>query len=172
MRAASSYGNYEGMVRLNLLETYFPILEIGLGDCSHTEESTNMKYSTRAPYFRIGCDMNFANNKQSGNRIFGGVRYGFSSFEYDIIAPDMVDPNWGTIVPYQIKGVNGNKHWGELVISLESRIFSHFQIGWAVRYKFTLSDKHGESSRAWYVPGFGKNKNGSFGANFNLIFEL
>ncbi len=172
MRAASSYGNYEGMVRVNLLETYFPVLEIGIGDCNHTEESTNMKYATRAPYFRIGCDVNFSKNKQSGNRIFGGARYAFSSFEYDITAPDIIDPNWGTHVPYQMKGINGNKHWGELLFGIESRIFSHMQIGWAVRYKFSFADKHGESSKPWYVPGFGRNKNGSFGANFNLIFEL
>ena len=172
MRAASSYGNYEGMIRVNLLETYFPVLEIGIGDCNHTEESTNITFATRAPFFRLGCDVNFSKSKKSGNRIFGGARYGFSSFEYDITAPDIVDPNWGTLVPYQLRKINGNKHWGELLFGIESRIFNHMQIGWAVRYKFNLADKHGDSSKPWYVPGFGRNKNGTFGVNFNLIFEL
>ena len=172
MRVASSYGQYEGFCRINLYETYFPVFELGMGDCNHTDESTNINFSTKAPYFRIGCDVNFAKNKLSGNRIFGGFRYGFSSFDYDISAPDIVDPNWGTVVPYQMQNIHGNKHWGELLFGIESRICRFMQIGWAVRYKFSLSDEHGEFSKPWYVPGFGRNKNGSFGANFNLIFDI
>lgn len=172
MTCASSYGHYEAMCRLTLLETYFPVVEIGVGECDKSDESTNVNFSTRAPYFRIGCDMNFAKNKLSGNRIFGGVRYGFSSFDYEIVSPDLVDPNWGTVLPFQHRAISGKKHWGELLFGIESRICRFMQIGWAVRYKFSLADKHGESMKPWYVPGFGRNKDGLFGANFNLIFEL
>ena len=172
MKAASSRGHIEGMCRVNLLDTYFPVFEMGLSSCNHTDESTDVNFSTKAPYFRLGCDVNFSKNKQSGNRIFGGVRYGFTSFDYDVSAPPIVDPTWGTSVPYNLKGLNGKKHWAELLFGIESKVCPFIQIGWSVRYKFSLKDDCSDFGNPWYVPGYGRNKNGIFGANFNFIFEL
>ena len=172
MDAASSRGSVEGMCRAHLLETYFPVLEIGVGTCNHTDENTNLNFSTKSPYFRVGCDVNFSKNKTTGNRILGGVRYGFTSFEYDISAPPLVDPNWGTSLPFEMRNMEGKKHWAELLFGIESRVCSFLQIGWAVRYKFTLANQSADHAHPWYVPGYGRNKNGIFGANFNLIFEL
>lgn len=171
-RMASSSGYIEAMCRVNLLETYFPILEIGYSDCNHTDETSGVNYYTKAPYFRVGMDMNFSKNKLSGNRIFGGARFGFTSFEYDVVAPDIYDPIWGTSVPYLVKGISGNKKWAELLFGIESRICSFIQLGWSLRYKFGISGKSGTIGKPWYVPGYGRNKNGIFGANFNIIFEL
>ena len=37
---------------------------------------------------------------------YGGIRYGFTSFTYDVDAPAMVDPTWGNItVPFTYNGV-------------------------------------------------------------------
>ncbi len=171
-RMASSSGQLEAMCRVNLLETYFPILEVGFSECNHTDETSSVNYSTKAPYFRIGMDMNFSKNKLSGNRIFGGVRYGFTSFKYDVSSPGIYDPVWDVTIPYQVKGVSGNKHWGELLFGIESRVCSFIQLGWSLRYKFGLSEKSGGIGKPWYAPGYGRNKNGIFGANFNIIFEL
>ena len=172
MKMASSSGHLEAMCRVNILETYFPTLEIGFGQCSHTDENSDVCYSTKAPYYRIGLDYNFAKNKFSGNRIFGGVRYGFTTFDYDVSSPNLIDPNWGVTIPFQQKDVSGKKQWAELLFGIESRVTSFLQIGWAVRYKFGLSENAGTIGKPWYVPGYGRNKNGIFGANFNIIFEL
>lgn len=172
MRVVSSRGHIEGMCRVNLLDTYFPIFEMGLSECNHTDESTNVNFTTKAPYFRLGCDVNFSKNKQSGNRILGGVRYGYTSFDYDVSSSPIIDPTWGTTVPYNLQGLNGKKHWAELLFGIESKICSFIQIGWSVRYKFSIKDDCSDFGKPWYVPGYGRNKNGIFGANFNLIFEL
>lgn len=172
MRMASSRGQIEAMCRVNILETYFPILEIGMGECNHTDETSIVNYSTKSPYFRIGMDMNFAKNKLSGNRIFGGVRYGFTSFKYDVSSPGVYDPVWNTTIPYQVNDISAKKHWAELLFGIESRICSFVQLGWSVRYKFGISETSGSIGKPWYVSGYGRNKNGIFGATFNVIFEL
>ena len=59
MMAASSHGQAEAALRLNLKNKYFPIFEMGWGVCDHDEFSTGLHYKTNAPYFRIGCDYNF-----------------------------------------------------------------------------------------------------------------
>jgi len=97
MAVVSPFGQYEAACRLNLRGTFFPIVEAGWGLSDHTDETTDIHYKTGAPYFRVGCDYNFANNKRSGNRIYGGLRYGFSSFSYDVDGPDIVDAVWGHV---------------------------------------------------------------------------
>ena len=59
----SDYGQYEGAVRVNLRDRYFPIVEVGLGKADHTNAMTNLRYSTSAPYGRIGIDFNLMKNK-------------------------------------------------------------------------------------------------------------
>ncbi len=172
MKMAASWNQLEASARVNLFETYFPTFEMGLGESNYSDETTFINYEVKSPYWRIGCDVNFAKNKTTGNRVFGGFRYGFSTYDYSITGPDVVDPNWGTTVPYELLDLHGNKHWAELVFGLEAKIWRMVHLGWNFRYKFGLSEKHSDHGRPWYVPGYGENKNGTIGATFNLIFDL
>jgi hypothetical protein len=74
----SDYGQYEGAVRVNLRDRYFPIVEVGLGKADHTNAMTNLRYSTSAPYGRIGIDFNLMKNKHDIYRLYGGVRYAYT----------------------------------------------------------------------------------------------
>ena len=81
MAVACPFGSYEAAARFNFKERYFPIAEVGWGSSNHTNETTDLHYKTNAPYFRVGLDYNFNKNRLSGNRIFGGLRYGFSYYK-------------------------------------------------------------------------------------------
>ena len=62
----SDYGQYEGALRINLHDQYFPIVELGLGRANHDyDEVTGLSYKTSAPYFRVGVDVNIAKNKHA-----------------------------------------------------------------------------------------------------------
>ena len=172
MAAWTSYGQIEGAFRLNLKERFFPIAEIGWGISDYTSDETDLHYKTNAPYIRIGCDYNFSKDLLSGNRIFGGLRYAFTTFTYDIDGPDIKDPYWGGSMPFHFTGLDGNCQWGEVVFGLEAKIWGYFHIGWSARYKFRLSQKKSSVGQAWYVPGFGKNETSTWGGTFNLIFDL
>ena len=56
MAMFSDYGQYEGALRVNLHDEWFPIVEAGIGKASHDDEVTRIYYSTSAPYFKIGID--------------------------------------------------------------------------------------------------------------------
>jgi hypothetical protein len=44
------YGQYEGALRLNIHDQYFPILALGYGKANHEEDAvTGIKYKTQAP---------------------------------------------------------------------------------------------------------------------------
>lgn len=172
MTAFAPYGQLEAAARLNLRGRFFPTAEIGWGISDHTADETNQSYKTNAPYFRLGCDYNFANNPRALGRIMAGARYGFSSFKYDVSGPDLTDPVWGTTTPFVFKNQSSTVHWVEAVFGLEAKVWGIFHLGWTLRYRLRLADKHPQLGRAWYVPGFGRNDSGALSGTFVVMFDI
>lgn len=168
----SSWGQFEGALRMNLKERYFPIVELGLGHSDHTDDNTDLHFKTNSPYIRIGCDYNFAKDLYSGNRVFGGIRLAYSKIKFDLDGPDLVDPVWGQTFVYNFKDQDASARWAELVFGIEAKIWHNFHLGWSLRYKMRLSQSKPEIGQAWYIPGFGKNDDHTFGGTFNLIFDI
>ena len=94
----SDYGQLEAALRVNLHNQYFPTFEVGLGKASHEDDQvTGISYRTKAPYFRLGADVNLMKKKHTGNRIFAGVRYACTYYKVDMDRqnfPGMPLPNW------------------------------------------------------------------------------
>ena len=166
------YGQYEAALRVNLKDKYFPIVELGLGKADVTDEGTNLHYKTSAPYGRIGLDWNLMKNKHDIYRLYGGFRYGFTSYKYDLEGPDMEDPIWGTTSPYEAKNVSCNYHWLEGVFGIDAKIWGPIRMGWSVRYKRRIAHNDGDYGNTYYVPGFGKQGGSRFGGTFNIAYEF
>lgn len=172
MAAFTPYGQYEAAARLNLRGRYFPIAEVGIGSSDHTNETTELHYKVNAPYFRVGMDYNVAKDVRSGNRIFVGARYGFSSFKYDVDGPDIVDAAYGEQQTFHFSGLRGTNHWGEVVAGLEARVWGMLHLGWSVRYRIRIYNKESAVGNPWYVPGYGKNDTHALGGTFVVIFDI
>lgn len=172
MAAFTPYGQYEASARINLRGRYFPTAEIGIGVSNHTNETTNNHYKVNAPYYRVGLDYNFLKNLRSGNRLYAGVRYGFTSFKYDVSAPDIVDFHYGTSHPFSYSGISGNAHWGEVLFGLEARVWGMLHLGWSVRYRLRFHNKTSDYGNPWYIPGYGKCDSHALGGTFNVIFDI
>lgn len=159
---------------VNLKNRFFPVIELGYSDINTTDDETNIHYKATAPYFRLGLNYNVFYKKPHLPGYFTvGLRYGFSSFSYDVQAPDLTDPNWGGIsVPVAYEGVKTNTSWAELVLGLRTQVYKSFYMGFTVRYRSQLSLKKSLHSEPYYIPGFGKNKSSNFGFTYNLIYRL
>lgn len=169
----SDYGSTEAALRLNLKNTYFPIAELGYGICDATNYNTNIRYKTSAPFLRIGVDINFLKDKLQDNRLYAGVRYGISPFEYDLEGPDMTDPIWGGSSPFSYKNISSTAHWGELVFGFQVKVWGNFHMGWSIRLKKYFSISNSKSSQPYYIPGFGTTTSSTaWGGTYNLIFDL
>ena len=158
----------------HLKNRFFPIVEIGYGSIETTSDETDIYYKTSAPYFRVGLDYNVFHQKPHLPGFFTvGLRYGYSSFSYDIEAPALVDPNWGhTSVPFSYQGVKSNASWAELVRGLKANVFDNLYMGFSVRYRSLISTKKHENSDPYYIPGYGQGKSPSYGLTYNLIYKL
>lgn len=172
MAVATPYGQYEGMARVNMRGKYFPTAEIGMGVSDHTNDNTQLHYKVAAPYFKVGIDYNFAKNPRSGNRIYAGLRYAFSTYKYDVDGPALKDDAYGTEQPFAFHGLRGTNHWAEALFGLEARVWGILHLGWSIRYRLRLSNKESAIGSAWYVPGYGKNDSHALGGTFHLIFDL
>ncbi len=172
MYGVASYGQIEGALRINLKERFFPILEAGLGHSDHTNEDTELHFKTNSPYLRIGCDYNFNKDKTSGNRVYGGVRLAYTTMKFDLSGPDVVDPVWKSTLPYRFNGLKSTCIWGELVFGLEAKIWNNFHLGWSARYRLRLKQTNDDIGAPWYIAGYGNNEGHTFGATFNVIFDI
>ena len=171
MKAAGSWANMEVAGRINFKEKYFPIAELGIGSCDRDGQTNTNNLSITAPYVRIGMDYNI-NKKQNGNRFFAGVRYAFTSFSYDFSNPEFVDPFYKKMLSLRIEGLDGHTQWLELVLGVETKLWSFIRLGGNFRFKFRTVTDYDSMGEPWYVPGFGINGVSAYGATVNLAFDF
>lgn len=165
----------EIQIQSNLKNRFLPVLEIGYGKADAVNDETNLHYKTSAPFFRIGMDYNIMYKKTHlPGYLYVGLRYGMTSFSYDVDGPAMTDPNYGGLieVPYSYHGQKSNASWLEGLVGIKVKIYKSFCMGWSVRYKMRMSVKNHENSEPWYIPGFGKNAGSSFNLMYHLIYNL
>ena len=161
-------------IEANLLNRFFPVLEVGYGSMDVTDDETNIHFKTAAPFFRIGANYNvFYQKPELPGYLTVGLRYGFSSFEYDVQAPELVDPNWNhTQIPVDYTGVKSKVGWLEAVVGLRANVYKHFYLGFNVRYRSRLSMTQNENSEPYYIPGYGRGKSSSIGITYSIIYQL
>lgn len=168
----SDYGQYEGALRINLKDRWFPIIEAGLGKADAHDDVTRITYKTSAPYFRVGADLNVMKNKHDIYRLYVGARYAFTSFNYDITHPGVDDPWWGGTAVYGASDVKCTYHWAEICFGVDAKIFGPLHLGWSVRYKNKLSASTKGEGKIYYVPGYGKHDSSTLGGTFNVIIDI
>lgn len=167
----AKFANMEVGARVNLLDKYFPVAELGIGDCQRDGAETGNTFSATAPYMRFGIDYNF-NKKHNGNRLFGIFRYGFSSFKYDVGNGSFADPVYGTTIALQVNGEKATAQWIELGVGLETKLWSIIRLGWSLRYKKRVSMSCPDGGEPYFVPGFGKNNDNGWGGTVTLVFDV
>lgn len=162
----------EAALEVNLLNRFFPIVEVGYGRTDAINEDTELHYKTAAPYFRVGLNYNVQYKKKSPGYIYAGFRLGYSSFKYDVDGPSMTDPVWGGEIPFHFTDIKSSTLWTELLIGVRAEIYKNFHMGWSLRYKVRLNVKDGPNSSPWYIPGFGASDNTIFGVTYDLVYRI
>lgn len=172
MKALSAYGQYEALLRVNIRDKYYPVLELGVGQADKTADETSTQYKTRAPYGRVGMDFNVLKDKHDVYRVLVGGRVGYTSFKYDVNAPAVKDPIWGGLVPFGGTDVRSHLLWLEASFGVDAKICGPIRMGWSVRYKIRAHQKSNDLGEPWYVPGYGRGGSSTLGATFNVLLEL
>ena len=168
----NDYLSAEVALNADFKNLFFPVVELGFGTMDLTDDTYFIHYKSAAPYARIGLDYNLMAKKQTANFLFAGVRYGFSSFKYDVSAPDLHDEVWGGTLPFRYSDIRSSAHWLEMLLGIKVKIVKNFFMGWTARFKFRFSAKETLNTTPWYIPGYGDNKSSNFGFTYNFMYKL
>lgn len=170
--AGQKYGGIDVWADLSIHNSFFPIVEFGVGVADDKPENGNYRYKGKPSFYgKIGLNYNFFRKSNSDYQLYLGVRGGFSSFKYDITDITINSPYWSQTNQFEILDQHATAIYGEAVVGIKVKIWKAFSMGWSFRYHHLFKCNDAPNSSAWYIPGFG-TRNSKLGATFSLIYTI
>lgn len=152
------YSGFEIMGDFRVTPKFYAALELGSEKKDWIEPYVSTK--TTGNYAKIGFDFNaYENWLGMENAINIGLRYGFSSFEqellrYRIYTDSPVFPSEEIISPQTFSGLTA--HWAELIISVKTEILNNLYLSINAQLKRKISEQQPEGFANLYIPGFNR----------------
>lgn len=166
------YGGAEAWAELSIHNRFKPIVEVGFGMADATPDDGNYTYKNSAvPYFRLGMNYNFLFKKITDYQFYAGLRYGFSSFSYELTNVTMDSGYWNEPEAFNIPSQKSTVGYLEISCGLKVKIYKNFYLGWALKYHSILHESNNKYGKPWYIPGFGTRGNSLTGA-FSLMYTI
>jgi hypothetical protein len=159
---------------MEVKKNIYPIVEIGQSQIALSEETYD--YQADGYYFRAGADRNFL-KKITANQyemLFGGLRYGYSSFRQRADNISVSDPYWGDVTGGSIPEARVNAHWVEVTAGIRGELFKNFFMGWSFRGRVMLHQSAGENLTPCLIPGFGayNGKRANLGFTYSIFYRI
>lgn len=170
--------NLELQADVNLYRRIYPIIEAGFTSVRH-EVSSGATYSSSAPFFRVGINYGLlkpfkddGSSRSVRSYPFAGIRYAFSPMNYNITGLTVNDPYWGTSQEVSFRNLSVYSGWLEIVAGVRVDIFKGLTMGWSVRLKTLLHTTAPDKAYLWYVPGYGRSGEATFGFNYTIGYTF
>lgn len=157
-------------------KNWFVATEFGYASEPGSEDY--ITFHTKGSYAKIGFNYNtYENWAGMDNEIYAGLRYGFSSFQQQLISYTTLDLDqyFGgqTYNPNETySGLTG--HWAELNLGMKVEILNNLYLTTAIQFKKLINSKQPEGFSNLYIPGFNKvllNNNG-IGFNYTISYLI
>ena len=166
------YGGAEVWAELSLYNRFKPVIELGFGSANSTPEDKNYTYkSSMAPYFRIGMNYNFLYKKITDYQFLAGLKYGITSFSYELNDISMDAGYWGEPINFNIPSQKSTVGFMELTFGIKVKIYQNISMGWALKYHAILHENKNKYGEPWYIPGYGTRGSSITGA-FSIMYTI
>lgn len=165
--------SYEAAANVNLLNKYFPTIEIGYAGADQTM-ANDAHFNGTGAFMRIGSDFNLMKKKKntSGNFFLGGVRFGMAMQQFDTDNLLITDNYWNTTQTINYTDQFKFDCWAEIVAGIQVNVYRNFTMGWAVRAKFLITRGNEGQLYAWYIPGYGTKDTNNWGFNYYIAYTF
>jgi len=165
----NDYSGFEIMGDFRISHRFYIAAELGYDKDKQSE--SNLESSTKGSYVKIGADFNAYNNWIGmNNAIFTGLRYGFSTFDqellsYSIYTGDTTFPETTINEPIEYTGLSA--HWAEFIFGIKTEVFTNLFISIQLQLKHLVTEDKPENFDNLYIPGFNRTYDHSdFGVGF------
>ncbi len=156
-----------------ILKDLFIAAEIGSNSTNFIKNG--YKYSSDGGYTRLGVDYNFMKHvdSESKDKMFVGLRYGFTTFTHNASDIIITDTWWGDYKGGEVEPTWLAANWLEVGVGIRSRLFNNFYLGWSARMRIKLGVSDDKIMQAYFIPGYGNPwNNTSVGFNYSIYYKI
>ncbi|RPD39093.1 hypothetical protein EG028_20970 [Chitinophaga barathri] len=135
--------------------------DISYNRTSHSD--SNYTYKGSGVGISIGANYNLLKKQipKENFMLYGGFKYGFSLFSYEIPSYTIHSTYWGN---YQgsMPSVTKTGHWVELSLGIKVEVLKNLYLGWSLHERILLNSAVAKSDfPPLIIPGYGKGYKGS-----------
>ncbi len=164
--------SFELGANVNLLNRYFPTIEIGYAKSEYTAEHGAM-YAGQGGFLKGGVDVGVTKATSTlKNLFYVGIRGAVGMQDYNLTNVQYKGNYWGTIPPANLKNQFAVDVWMEVLAGIQVSIYEGLYMGWAMRYKYLFTKADKTEFHAWYIPGFGQNTDSQIGFNYYIGYNF
>ena len=166
------YGLGSVWAGVDFYNRFMPVAEVGLSMTDDTPSGLNYTYkSPVAPYFKIGANYNFLYNSNDAYQLWAAVRYGLTSFKYQIENVTVDNSYWGEDVSVAFPSQRSTVGYFEIGLGLKVKIAGPLSLGWMINYHSILHESSQRDGRPMVIPGMGK-RSGSIGGQLSVMYTI
>ena len=136
---------------------------------------TDYLYKQYGFYGKFGIDYNLLKQKVPGSNdiLYGGVRYGFSTFNQQAEQITITSHYWQDATGQTIPLTFMTSHWLEFLLGVKAEVLKNFYVGMSFRLKFRVIKPKDDFSTPYMIPGYGNgNASTAIGINYCLSYNL
>ncbi len=152
------YSGFEIMGDFRVTNKFYAALELGNEQKDWSEPYVSS--TTSGSYAKIGFDYNaYENWLGMENAITLGLRYGFSTFQqellsYRVYTNNPAFPTETIYDPQEFKGLNA--HWAEFILGVKTEILNNLYLSINVQLKRKISESELDNFAVLYIPGYNR----------------
>lgn len=168
------YTSFEVNGDYRLTKKIYAAAELGTSD--RIWDVDGLKTTTTGSYIKIGADLNAYNNwLNMNNAIFGGLRYGFSTFKQELNSYSVYTTN--PAFPVDIREVNIEESgltasWAELIVGLKTEVLNNLYLTINLQLKRKISEDKPVGFDNLIIPGFNRTYDSSeFGVGYGYTIS-
>lgn len=165
---------YEATARINLLNKYYPVVELGY-EGQHTKMATGTDYMASGLFYRLGIDFNLVKQKsvkEANNKFLVGARLGFTNFGYDILQLKVRDEYTGQNFLQDFTDLRNSSLWFEVVAGIRIEVLKNVLMGWTVRMKNQIIQPEPGALQPLTIPGYGLSGGNVWSFNYMIGYQF
>ncbi|MDN3723405.1 DUF6048 family protein [Aequorivita sp. SDUM287046] len=163
------YSGFEIMGDFRVTKRFYAAVEFGTEKKDWVEPYVSSQ--TSGGYAKIGFDYNaYENWLGMENAITLGLRYGFSTFNQELLSYRIYtdNPAFPTQTIYDAQEFSGlNAQWAEFILGIKTEVINNLYLSLNVQLKHKFAEKEPENFANLYIPGFNRTYDyGDFGVGY------